>query len=230
MTGVFAVYGRKMLALTLIFNALLTMSYAIGLLAGMYINNWHLYAPFLLDGNLIWLAIIAAVVNIFPSSVVGKVHTGRLWFHHYVYGFFIWFVSAALVMLFGGVFIIYLFVMNTTDVALNVGRFFILGGMVLVLDDLPDVHRLSASTLGWMKSKAYNRRKLLHVFQYLMASITLYFSLAVIASMMVKTSATTLANIILAGTLIVTSLTSFMSAKRGVWLNLSLDEVLKKGH
>ena len=51
---------------------------------------WKPYSPYLISGNLFLLVAAAAVINIFPSARIGRaLHTGRLWFHHYVYGFFV---------------------------------------------------------------------------------------------------------------------------------------------
>ena len=221
MAGIIAVYGRKLFSLTLIFNALLTIAYAIGLLTGLYVGHWTLYAPFLIDGNLIWLAIMASIMNIFPSAVYGKVKTGRLWFHHYVYGFFVSGASAVLIILFTSVSLITLFTSNITDLSLNLGRFFILGGMVLVLDDLPDVSRVTAWALGWLKVKAYQVRRAIHVVQCINGAMCLYFSVTISLWMALNTSEITVANIILAGTLLVTSATSFMSVRHKIWLKMS---------
>jgi hypothetical protein len=217
----FAVYGKKLFSLTLIFNSLLCISYAIGLLAGFYVNHWILYSPFLLDGNLFWLVILTSVVNIFPAAYIGKVKTGRLWFHHYVYGFLVWFGSASLLMVFTSVSLFSLFTANITDLAINVGRFFILGGMVLVLDDLPDVSRVTASALSWLKMKAYQGRRLVHAVQFLMGFVSLYFSLVVSAWIVVNPEGATVANLIFVATLLVASLTSFMSVKRKIWLRIA---------
>lgn len=220
MAGI-AAYGKKLLGLTLIFNSLLCISYAIGLLAGFYAENWELYPPFLLNGNLVWLLIAASIVNIFPAACIGKVKTGRLWFHHYVYGFAVWFLSTALLMMFTSISLVTLFTGNITDLGINVGRFFILGGMVLVLDDLPDVSRVTASAVNWLKTKAYQGRKLINAVQFLMGFVFLYFFFAISAWMAVNSWGVTIANFIFVVTLLVASLTSFMSVKRKIWLRIT---------
>ena len=47
-----------------------------------------------------------------------------------------------------------IFLVNDTSVQVNVGRFFILGGLTLVLDDLPDVHTKLDLGLNWLKNAA----------------------------------------------------------------------------
>jgi hypothetical protein len=217
----FAAYGRKMFSIALIFNSLVCISYAIGLLAGFYLENWVLYFPFVINGNLFWLIIVASVVNIFPAAHIGKVKTGRLWFHHYVYGFFVWFASAALLLMFTSVSLFSLVTGNITDIGINAGRFFILGGVALVLDDLPDVSNVTASALNWLKSKAYQGRQLVHSVQFLMGCISVYFSVSVGAWITLNPEGVTVANLIFVGTLAINGLISFMSVKRKIWLRIN---------
>jgi hypothetical protein len=119
MHRIISVYGRKIFSVALIFNALLTISFAIGLLWGLYVENWTLYSPYLINGNLFWLAIAAAIVNIFPAASVGKVHTGRLWFHHYVYGFFVMLIASIWTIFFTPESPLTMFFVNTSDVAIT---------------------------------------------------------------------------------------------------------------
>jgi hypothetical protein len=220
MAGAALAYGRKMFSIALIFNSLLCISYAIGLLAGFYLYNWTLYSPFVLDGNLFWLVIVASIINIFPSAHVGKVKTGRLWFHHYVYGFFVWFASAALLLLFTSVSLFSLVTANITDVGINAGRFFILGGMALVLDDLPDVSRFTAAALSWMKLKAYQGRKVVHSVQMLMGFVSLYFASAIGLWIALNPQGVTVANLILVVTLAISGLTAVISVRKKIWLRI----------
>ena len=218
------VYGKKLFSLALIFNSLLTIVYAIGLLAGYYTlyPEWKPYQPYIIDGQLFWILIPAALINIFPCVNIGKVHTGRLWFHHYVYGFVVLGISATITALWAPAAILSLFTANTTNPGINVGRFFILGGLTLVIDDLPDVSEKLKPGLSFMKSKTQQNRKILHAIQLLMVFVTLYFFLAVIVYLPQHLDEITLANVVLLSTLLVTILTSFANVKRKVWLNVKL--------
>ena len=83
------VIAKKMFSVSLVFNALLTIACCMSILGGFYWFNlgWKPFAPYLIDGNIFWFAIAAAVINIYPSAMVGrKLHTGRFLFHHYLYG------------------------------------------------------------------------------------------------------------------------------------------------
>jgi len=222
MHRVVSVYGRKITSVALIFNALLTISCAVGLLWGFYAEHWVLYAPHLINGNLFWVPIAAAVINIFPAAHIGKVHTGRLWFHHYVYGFLVLLSSVAWIVLFTSVSILSLFFINTTNLAVNIGRFFMLGGLTLVLDDLPDVHMVTFRGLQWLKAKAHQARKFLTAAQLALGVATLYLLSTVTLSIAMKPQWITVANCIQMGTLLITAVTCFTSIKRKTWFKLHL--------
>jgi hypothetical protein len=224
MHRVISVYGRKIFSVSLIFNSLLTISCAAGLLWGFYVEHWSLYAPYLINGNLFWLVIAAAVLNIFPAAYVGKVHTGRLWFHHYVYGFFVLFLSTAWIVLGTSVSLLTVFFINSTNVAVNAGRFFFLGGLTLVLDDLPDIHRVTFHSLRWLKFKAHRARRILHAAQLVLGVATLCIFIFVSLSIAAKPQWITPANGIQMGTLLVTAFTSFASVKGKIWNRLNPEQ------
>jgi hypothetical protein len=217
------IYGRKIFAVSLIFNALLSLTCALSLLSGFYMSYplWKPFAPFLIDGNFFWLIIVASLLNLFPAAHIGNVHTGRLWFHHFVYGFLVFLVSTIWILVFTPVSLISVFFIYTTDITVNVGRFFLLGGMSLVLDDLPDVHKYASNSIRWLRSKAFQARRLLHLIQCLMSIAVLYLSVAICLFMLSNFQATANpSNFILIGTLLVTSLNGLLSFKSGVWLKL----------
>jgi hypothetical protein len=157
------------------------------------------------------------------AAYIGKVHTGRLWFHHYVYGFAVLLSSFVWIILFTPVSLLSLFTINTTNVAVNVGRFFVLGGLALVIDDLPDVSKTVERSLTWLKLKAYEARKILQVVQFLLGFACVYLLLAISVYLVQSPHWVTPANFILISTLTVTALTSFVSVKQKIWLNLKLE-------
>ena len=137
---------KKNISLALIFNSLITLACVAGILVGFYraFPYWQPFSPYLIDGNLFWLIIVAALVNISPSASIGRaLHTGRFLFHHYVYGFFVLLSSSVFVVAFTSVSLLSLFLVDTTNTAINVGRFFVLAGLTLLLDDPPDVSKKS---------------------------------------------------------------------------------------
>jgi hypothetical protein len=225
MHRIISVYGRKIFSVTLIFNALLTITCSVGLLWGLYTQNWRIFEPYLANGNLYWIVVIAAIVNIFPAASVGKVHTGRLWFHHYVYGFFVIIASSLWIIFFTSVSILTIFLINSQNLAVNVGRFFFLGGVTLVLDDLPDVHRVTFTGLRWLKAKAHQARTALQIIQFALGIGTLYVFVTVVLSITNEPQWVTPANFIQMGTLLVTALTCFASVKHRVWHKISLHDI-----
>lgn len=105
-------WTKKVFSLTLILNALITITTLAGILYGFYFAWpwWKPYFPDLISGNLFLIAAIAAFINIFPSASIGRaLHTGRFLFHHYVYGFFVLFTSAIYVVAFTSVSLVMLF-------------------------------------------------------------------------------------------------------------------------
>ncbi|MGF3521995.1 MAG: hypothetical protein ACQXXJ_02730 [Candidatus Bathyarchaeia archaeon] len=214
-------YGRKLFSIALIFNALVCIVYSMGLLTGFYSENWQLYSPFIFDGNVFWALIAVSVINIFPAAFIGQVKTGRLWFHHYVYGFLVLSLAVGFLSLFTSVSLLTLFTANITDLAVNVGRFFVLGGLALVLDDLPDVSRYTARVLCCMKGVAHKGRRLIHVAQAVLSVICLYIAVGVSAAVICNAEWATASNFIFVGTLIITIITALWSVKRKVWYRIA---------
>jgi len=188
---------------------------------GFYEANWKLYPPYLVDGSLVWVIILASIVNIFPAMSVGRVKTGRLWFHHCVYGFVVLVLSVIMLKMFTSVPLLGLFTARNTSLAFNVGRFFVLGGLTLVLDDFADISEPLRSVLSILKSKAYHARKIIHATQCLTGLLSFYIFVCVSLYIAPNPARATLGNLILAGTLLVTSLTSFGGLKRKIWLNIN---------
>ena len=214
---------KKLFSLTLILNALITLATLSGILYGFYHAWpwWKPYAPYLVSGNFFLIAAAAALINIFPSASIGRaLHTGRLLFHHYVYGFFLLLTSAIYVVAFTSVSLVMLFLVNSGNIAVNTGRFFVLTGLTLVLDDLPDVSKRVESTLNKLKSQAYRVRKVVHILQFATGAITFYIFLAIAIFCSLHPS-TNIANFVTMGTLLVTSVTSFACVKRKAWFRIT---------
>jgi len=214
---------KKIFSLTLIFNALITLAVVSGLLFGFYKSYpyWHPFTPYLLDGNLLWLAIAAAAINIFPSACIGRaLHTGRFLFHHYVYGFLVLLFASLFVVFFTSIPFVYLFLLNSGEIAVNAGRFFVLAGLTLLLDDLPDVSERIEASLNWVKTKACQAKKVLHVLQLVTGLGTLYlFGAVSIQTIMNPERA--VYNSFLLGGLLVTTITSLACVKRKAWLKIT---------
>ena len=214
---------KKTFSLSLVFNALLTVACAVSILGGFYwfYQNWQPFFPYLINGNLFWIVIAAAFLNIFPSALLGRaLKTGRFLFHHYFYGFLVLFAAIIYVITLTSASLLTIFLVDNTSVTVNIGRFFILGGFTLVLDDLPDVHKTVDSALNRLKLKAKNGGKIISLAQLLTGAVSFYVFLAVFLGMAQNPQWVTLANLILIGSMFITCVTSFLFVKRSVWQKL----------
>jgi hypothetical protein len=214
-------YGKKLFSIALIFNCLVTITYAVGLLSGFYKYGYLLFTPYVDNSNLFWLVIIISVFNIFPCAYIGQtVKTGRLWFHHYFWGFLVMVAALVYIVIAIPSKLPILFTENLPELDVNVGRFFLLAGLALVLDDLPDVSRITERFICFLKARAHQGKSVLHYTELALGLVSLYFFVAVTAYLVMNPVWATPANLILSGTLLVTCLTCFWTVKRKVWLNL----------
>ncbi len=215
---------KKIFSVSLVFNALLTIGCISGILAGFYwyYHNWHPFSPYLISGNFFWVAIAAAIINIFPSAGLGRsLHTGRFLFHHYFYGFMVLICSIVYVVFFTPISFLTIFLVNDTSVQVNLGRFFILGGLTLVLDDLPDVHTKLDSGLNKLKCKVGQSARFVSAVQLVAGAVSFYIFAAVTLSVYSTPEYVTIANLMLIGTLFITSITSFIFVRRQVWQKIA---------
>jgi hypothetical protein len=219
----FGVILKKTFSLALVFNALITIAAIAGIIFGFYRSYpyWQPYAPWLINGNLFWFAIAAAVINIFPSAAIGRaLHTGRFLFHHYVYGFFVLLSSSLFITIFTPIPLPSLFLVESNSVAVNAGRVFELAGLTLLLDDLPDVSKKMQKGLNWIKTKAYQARKSLHVFQFTTGCFAFYCGFSILLDT-IGNSDRALPNSFAIVSLLLTGITSFACVKRKAWLKIT---------
>ena len=148
-------YGKKIFSLALTFNALLCLVSISGVLQGFYSAKYHWkpYPPYLIDGSFFWFAVLAAAFNVYFAISIGRVKTGRLWFHHYVWGFVLFALACVLLFLFGSISFFGIFVGNGYSSAVNAGRFFVFGGLTLLIDDFADVSKRLTLILRIIRSK-----------------------------------------------------------------------------
>jgi hypothetical protein len=217
------VIGKKIFSLSLILNSLITLAAIAQVLFNFYHSfpYWQPYSPYLVNGSVFFLVIIAAFLNIYPSASLGRtLHTGRLLFHHYVYGFLVLLFSSFFVIAFTSVSLLSLFLVYNESVMVNAGKFLFLGGLTLLLDDLPDVSKRTELSLTFLKFKAYQGRKILHILQLVTGLVSFYVSIAVglwatqHPELLFPASFTS-------ATFLITSLTSLVFAKRRAWLKIT---------
>lgn len=221
------VWLKKTFSLSLILNSMITLASVAGIMYGFYHAWpwWKPYWPYLVNGNLFLVAGVAAIINIFPSASIGRaLHTGRLFFHHYVYGSFVLIFSSILIIASTSIdLFLSLFFVNTASVGINAGRFFVLTGATLILDDLPDVSKRIERGLNKVKSGFCRIRKPMYVAQLITGLITFYVFLGVLISS-IQRSALTVSNGITICALFITSVTALALVKRKAWLKITPPE------
>jgi hypothetical protein len=211
------IIAKKLVSLSLIFNALLTISYALGILGGFYwfFVDWQPFYPFIVNGNIFWLVIFAAALNIVPSARLGRnLKTGRLFFHHYFYGALVLVLAVFFVFAFTSASLLTLFLIENSSISLNAARFFILGGLTLILDDLPDTSRLAKKSINFAKIKTQQIQHVTSIVRFMLGIISFYVLVAVSLAMYQNPQWLTLANSILLGTLFITSVSAIIFAKK----------------
>lgn len=174
---------KKTFSLALIFNCLITVLTIAGTLYGFYTSEWKPYAPYLLDGGIFWLALLAGLLCIFPAAATGRsLHTGRFLFHHYVYGGAVLLVTCVAVTILSPISAVSLFFVDSSDIAVNGARGTFIAGLALLLDDLPDAALWIESSLNWVKTKACSIKRILHYATLITGVFAIYVSLAMVAS------------------------------------------------
>ena len=217
------VITKKIFSLSLILNSLITLAAIAQIIFNFYraFPYWQPYSPYLINGSVFFLVIIAALLNIYPSASLGRtLHTGRLLFHHYVYGFLILLFSVFFVIAFTSVSLLSLFLVYNESVTVNAGKFLFLAGFALLLDDLPDVSKKIGSTLNTLKSQAIRGRKVIYLLQLVSGLVSFYVFLAISLWAMQHPELALPASIT-SGTFLITSFTSLVCIKRKAWLKIA---------
>jgi len=232
MSKILAKLGRKSLSLALIFNSLISLAAVVNILVVSYLTTGGLrpYSPYLLDGSLFLLVIATAVLNILPAKLVGKVDLGRIWFHHFVYGFLASSISLTLIAIFAPAYILVFLVpslgFQTTGlqtVMIYSDLFFVYGGLTLMIDDIRDVSARLGRTLDKIKLWAYKSNKTLQKVHLISSLATVYVALSVCAwfteNVLLKEmwSIWDFSTIFVAASLLVTGLWGLKAVKAKYW-------------
>jgi hypothetical protein len=214
------IIAQKIFSLTLVFNALLTIACAVNILsiAYWYSTGWKPFEHYLIDVGVFWFAIIAAILNLYPSTMLGrKLHTGRFLFHHYFYGLLIMAVAAVYIIFFTPVSIFTIFLVFNESVNVNIGKFFLLAGFALLLDDLPDVSTRIERHLNFMKDKVRQIPSFIEVVQAIAGVGSLYLCMSIFWGIINVPNWVILANFITSTSILITAITSFVFIRRRFW-------------
>jgi hypothetical protein len=215
--------SKKIFSLTLVFNALLTIACAISVLSSAYwySTGWKPFEHYLIDGGVFWFAIVAAIINLYPSTMLGrKLHTGRFLFHHYFYGFLIMVAAAVYVTFFTPASLFTIFLVFNESFNVNLGKFFLLAGFALLLDDLPDASTRIERHLNLMKDKVSQIPRFIEVVQAIASVGSLYLCMSIFWGIINVPGWVILANFITSFSILITAVTSFVFLKRRFWHNM----------
>jgi hypothetical protein len=111
-------------------------------LAGIYADNWKVFEQYLINGNLFWFLILASILNIFLAIKISQIKTS----YNFLYGILIAVISAASLLIFTPLSIFSIFTASTTDLMINMGRFFLLSGIALFLIEIPSILKMIGFT------------------------------------------------------------------------------------
>lgn len=214
------IIAQKIFSLSLVFNALLTIACAVSVLSSAYYYStvWKPFEHYLIDVGVFWFAIVAAVLNLYPCTMLGrKLHTGRFLFHHYFYGLLVLAVAAVYVIFFTPVSIFTIFFVFNESVNVNVGKFFLLAGFALLLDDLPDASTRLERHLNVLKEKVRQIPCFMEVIQAIAAVGSLYLCISIFLGLIYVPGWVILANFITSISILITAVTSFVFIRRRFW-------------
>jgi len=222
-----------MLSLTLMFNSIVSLVYAAEKLAGFYLSQheWRPYSPYLIDGSFLWLAILAAVMNIVPAKLIGRVNLRRVLFHHYVYGFLASSISLLLIAFFAPAYLFLLLMpslgfqtVSLQTIPVYAGLFFVYGGLTLVIDDIGDISSGLAELLDRLKTIARKSGRALQTMHLLSSLVSIYILMCgvlwCLENSMSLESFHLLAvyHVVFLSSLLVTSASGLKAVKEGLWL------------
>ena len=224
-----AVIAKKVFTLTMLFNSVLTVAYTVNLAFNFdsFFPDWP-YSVLQLKNVIILFVLINGVLNIYPSILLGKpLHTGRLFFHHYVYGFFVMLIGFGFVLLAAPRESFNLFFVYDTDVAVNAGRLFILVGATMFIDDIRDVHPTISLTINRIEEKTQPYSLFFSSFHLVTGVLTLYLVSLLWYAMSQNPGYLVMPNLILTVNLFITSLISFAFVARN---HVKPEEIKEASH
>ena len=212
--------GGRTLSLALIFNSLVCFFFVTGLINGIYTANWKVYQPYLLSGGFFWAIIIGSLLTILLAlNISQKTYSSRSPYGM-IFGATIFAVSLISLSIFTPLSITGIFTSNTTDIAINMGRFFLLSGIAMILVQFPTQLKKHGFNI---KSEFFAEnsfaRKALYWLQLGIGVISMYIFIAVVLYMTTYQKTDIAANYILSCVVLIIGITSFAATAQKSWLN-----------
>ena len=211
--------GKKTLSISFIFVSLLLIFYATGILNGIYINNWQVYEPYLASGNLFWVLIFGSIISILLGINFGQIKIARnIGLLSFTSGILITIISALFLSTTMHLSIFEIFTKSTTDLTINLGRFFLLSGVALLLIETPYIFRVTGISPEPLIAKGNFAFKILFGLQFILGIFFLYMFLAVGLSISLNPVSNTLANSVLCYALLIEGVISVAATFFKAWL------------
>lgn len=213
-----SIFGKSF-GLVLIFNSLLTAAYGF---TAYRLFNWFFpydsqFYTYLFTGHIFLMAAVAGLLNIIPSLMVSRsFSTGRVLFHHYVYGVFV-IVGACIYLALIPFDLLSAFLVYDTRTSVNVARLLILVGVTMIIDDLPDVHPGINLAISWIKPKTGSFTRILLAVHLVAAVTTLYVVILLCLAVWMNPEWNTIAIGILVINFLITELIAFTAIKKHAW-------------
>jgi hypothetical protein len=211
--------GKKTLFISFIFVSLLLIFYSAGILNGIYVNNWQVYKPYLASGSLFWVLIFGAVFSILLNINLGQIKISRnIGLLSFASGILLACISAVFLSTTMHLSIFEIFTKSTTDLTINLGRFFLLSGIALFLMETPFIFRIAGLGSEPLIPKGNFAFKILFGLQFMKGIFFLYMFGAIGLSIGANPSSNTLANLILCYALLIEGIISLGATFFKAWL------------
>jgi hypothetical protein len=149
-----------------------------------------------------------------------KLHTGRFLVHHYFYGFLVMVAASVYITFFTPASLFTVFLGFNESVNVNIGKFFLLGGFALLLDDLPDASARIERILNLMKNNVCQIPRFIEAVQIIADIGSLYLATSILWGIINVPAWMTLANYITCFSTLITAVTSFIFIGRRFWHNI----------
>lgn len=215
---------KKVFSVILIFIALLTIACAIEILTdkAWFESNWQPFYNFFLNGATCIAVIARGILNFYPSMNIAKgIHTKRLFFHHYFWGLIVVFIALCYLLVFSPLPILKTFFVYSSDLAVNTGRFLLLVGITLFVDDLPDTSAYVHEALEKLKAKTLKINVVFHWLEILTGIIVLSTVLVSAVFLVNNPQIVSLPTVILHLPMFLSSIISIILFKQKGWLTIN---------
>jgi hypothetical protein len=95
-------------------------------------------------------------------------------------------------------------------------------GLTLIIDDFADISSITTRALRFIKLITYQKRRIIHAVQCILCCVAFFVFLCITIWLIKNPAGLNPRNLIVDGSLLVTSLTALGSVRKEIWLKISL--------